>query len=72
MNLRKYNVKGETNPLKMLTSLHNLFAREKTEWFPLPFIYLDLGAVYLSVETVSLEVLHAILDHDDEQDDGQW
>lgn len=56
----------------MLTSLHNLFAREKTEWFPLPFIYLDVGVVYLSVKTVSLEVLHAILDHDDEQDDGQW
>lgn len=37
-----------------------------------PFVYLDVGAVYLSVKAVSLEVLHAVLDHDDEQHSGQW
>lgn len=66
-------MRRETNPLKMLMSLHNLFARKQTEErFLLPFIYPDVGTVDLSIKTMSLEVLHAILDHDDEQHDGQW
>lgn len=53
--------------------MYNLFARKQTEeWFLLPFIYPDVGAVDLSVKTMSLEVLHAILDHDDQQHNGQW
>lgn len=57
----------------MLISLHNPSATEKTEeCFPLPFIYLDARAVYLSIKAMSLQVLHAILDHDDKQDNGQW
>lgn len=38
----------------------------------LPFIDLDVGAVYCSIKAVPLEVLHAVLDHDDEQHSGQW
>ena len=57
----------------MLINLHNPFATEKTEeYLPLPFVYLDVGAVNLSIKAVSPEVLHAIFDHDDEQDNGQW
>ena len=71
--LKKMNVRRKANFLQMLISLYNLFATEKTEeYLPLPFVYLDAGAVYLSIKAVSPEVLHAILDHDDEQDNGQW
>lgn len=70
---KKMKVRRETSFLRMLISLHNPFAIKKTEeYLPLPFIYLDVGAVYLSIKAVSPEVLQAIFDHDDEQDDGQW
>ena len=46
---------------------------EKTEeYLLLPFVFLDVGAVNLSIKAVSPKVLHAIFDHDDEQDNGQW
>lgn len=40
--------------------------------FPILFMHPDAGVVDLLVEAVSPEVLQAILDHDDEQDQGQW
>ena len=71
--IEKKKVRRETNFLRMLINLHNPFATEKTEeYLPLPFVYLDVGAVNLSIKAVSPEVLHAIFDHDDEQDNGQW
>ena len=70
--LKKKKVRRETNFLRMLINLHNPFATEKTEeYLPLPFVYLDVGAVNLSIKAVSPEVLHDIFDHDDEQDNGQ-
>lgn len=53
-------------------SVGPIYKRNNRRMILLPFIYLDVGAVYCSIKAVSLEVLHAVLDHDDEQHSGQW
>lgn len=71
--LKKIKCEKRDQSFEMQMSLHILLARKQTEeLFLLPFIYPDVGAVDLSIKTMSLEVLHAILDHDDEQHNGQW
>ena len=33
---------------------------------------MNAGTIHLPVKAISLEVLYAIFDHDDQQDSGQW